>query len=170
MKKYVITGGPGIGKTTVIEILASKDYAIVAEAARMIIEEQETNGENIFPWTNLQKFQELVVKRQLALEEKTCGGIIFHDRSIIDGYGYSILGNVTPPELIDKNAKNRYEKIFVLEPLPLYQNDVSRKENEDDAKKIHNAIIEAYRHFGYEPVLIPVLPPEERAAYILSQI
>lgn len=54
MKKYVITGGPGIGKTTVIELLASRGYVIVLEVARLITEEEKSKGSDILPWLNLE--------------------------------------------------------------------------------------------------------------------
>ena len=63
MKKYVITGGPGIGKTTVIEILSSRGYEIVPEAARIIIEEEQINDSDALPWKNLKKFQNLVAQK-----------------------------------------------------------------------------------------------------------
>jgi predicted ATPase len=85
MKKYVITGGPGIGKTTIIELLAMKGYKIVPEAARMIIEEEKLVESDAVPWKNLQLFQEKVAARQLELESVVKGDVIFLDRGIIDG-------------------------------------------------------------------------------------
>ena len=57
MKAHVITGGPGVGKTTVVEILARRGYAIVPEAARMIIEEERLKDSDVLPWKNLSLFQ-----------------------------------------------------------------------------------------------------------------
>jgi predicted ATPase len=37
IKKYVLTGGPGTGKTTVLEILSLRGYNIISETAREII-------------------------------------------------------------------------------------------------------------------------------------
>ena len=39
--KCVITGGPGCGKTSVLEALKKMGYEIVPEGARQIIEEQQ---------------------------------------------------------------------------------------------------------------------------------
>jgi predicted ATPase len=170
MKKYVITGGPGIGKTTVIEILASCGHKVVPEAARMIIEEEKIKGSEALPWLNLLRFQELVAERQLSLEKEHESEVTFHDRGIIDGHGYSILGRVKTPEIVERFGKNRYEKVFILEPLPFYENDTSRWEDKDEGLKIHLAIIDAYNHFGYKPIFVPVLPPEERVDFILKYL
>ena len=165
--KYVLTGGPGIGKTTVIEILAARGYEVVPEAARMIVEEQKAESGNVFPWTDLRKFQEKVAERQIQLEEKAQRPPIFLDRGLIDGYGYSILGQVDPPEIIEEKGFKRYEKVFILEPLNIYINDHVRTEDRVEARRIHDAIINAYKRFNYEIIAIPVLSPEERVEEIL---
>ena len=170
MKKYVLTGGPEIGKTTAIEILASMDYDIIPESARIIIEEEKIKGSDVLPWKNLQKFQERVADLQMQAENKTHDKDIFLDRSIVDGYAYCKIGNVAPPEIIEKIARNRYEKFFVLEPLNSYELDGTRYENESEARKTHETIIESYRHFGYDLISVPVSPPKERVEFILKNI
>ena len=168
--RYVLTGGPGIGKTTVIEILASRGFEVVPEAARMIMEEEKASNGNIFPWTDLAKFQEKVTIRQIELEKEIKSDVAFLDRGVIDGYGYSVLGGITVPEIIEREGLGRYRKVFALEPLNIYVNDGIRLEDKEEARKIHDAIISAYKHFNYEIITIPVLPPEERVRYILSLI
>lgn len=49
-KLYVITGGPGVGKTTLLDALKNKGLVVVPEDARRIIKEQmQANGEGL-PW------------------------------------------------------------------------------------------------------------------------
>jgi len=49
---YVITGGPGVGKTTLLNALEIKGMRVIPEDARQIIKEQmQTNGEGL-PWKN----------------------------------------------------------------------------------------------------------------------
>lgn len=170
IKRYILTGGPGIGKTTVISLLSSAGYTIVPETARLIIEEEQRKRSDILPWKDLQKFQDVVAERQIHLETYANGDIVFQDRSIVDGYGYSMLGGVKPHDLIEKVARERYEKIFLLDPLPDYKNDTSRIENAKEAGKIHTAIVLAYEYFDYEPITVPVMTPEERMEYILQRL
>jgi len=169
-KKYVLTGGPGVGKTAVIEILASKGYAIVPEVARMIMEEEQIKNSDVLPWKNLAKFQEAVAKRQLAAETEIKADIVFLDRGIIDGYAYCIQGNIPAPSMLLKNAENRYDKVFLLAPLPEYENDSIRKEKKNFQTAIHGMIKEAYEKFGYELIHVPVLAPHERVEFIISGI
>jgi len=169
-KKYVITGGPGMGKTTIIEILAARGYRIVPEAARMIIDEGKLKGSDDLPWKNLAAFQKKVSERQIELENGLLGdsGEVFFDRGIVDGYGYCVSGNVAPLEIISENARNRYDKIFLLEPLSVYKKDDARFEERELGLKIHNLIAEAYLKFGYKLIKVPALSPEERADFIIS--
>ncbi|HEY4482760.1 MAG TPA: ATP-binding protein [Candidatus Paceibacterota bacterium] len=170
MKKYVLTGGPGIGKTTLIELLMQKGYSIVPEAARMIIEEEKLKGSDALPNRDIAKFQELVAVRQLELEAAAKGEVVFCDRSIIDGYGYCKLANVPPPKQLEDLDKGRYYKIFLLAPLNYYETDNSRFEHSAHAMAIHKAIIEAYKEVGYELIDVPVLAPNERVEFILKNL
>lgn len=178
MKKYVITAGPGHGKTTIIELLASKGYAVGYEAARLIIEKEQLKKNGCLPSTDLAGFQELVVKRQLELEDTATrmehahlvSGEVFFDRGIIDGYGYCKLGKVPAPAIIEEQGRGRYDKVFILDALPGYQNDAVRAESRQTALDIHDAIEQSYREFGYDLIKVPALPPEERVEFILRHV
>jgi predicted ATPase len=170
MEKYVITGGPGIGKTTVIEILASMDYEIVPESARIVIEEEKAKNSGILPWIDLARFQEKVLEKQLESEEKINRLPAFLDRGIVDGHGYCKNGEIETPSKIFELGKNRYEKIFILEPLSNYQNDSARLENLEEAQKVHESIVEAYKEFEYEIIFVPIMKPEERVKFILDNL
>ena len=171
MKAYVISGGPGIGKTTTIELLSARGYPIVPESARTIIEEEMLKGSDVLPWKNLAAFQEKVADLQLGKEKDLIKDeVVFMDRGLVDGYGYCTMGNIAAPKTLEENARGRYEKIFLLERLPGYITDTARIENLEFAEKVHQAIHDAYVHFGYEPILVPVLPPEERVDFILNSI
>lgn len=40
MSLFIITGGPGVGKTILVDFLKSKDFSVVPESARAIIRDQ----------------------------------------------------------------------------------------------------------------------------------
>lgn len=170
MQKIVLTGGPSVGKTTVIEILASRYYKVIPEAARMIIEEEKIKNSDALPWKDIGKFQNLVAKRQLELEAKATGDVVFFDRGIVDGYAYCKIGNAPVPELILNDSRNRYDKVFFLESIGIYVEDSVRSKTFEDGLKIHNKIMEAYLEFGYTPIAVPALSPERRVDFILSLI
>lgn len=169
-KKYVLTGGPGVGKTTIMEELDKKGYSTFPEVAKVLIEEQQKKNGKCLPWINLQKFQNEVARRQISLEKSNKSKILFLDRGIIDGYGYSKNGGVKPSKLISKYGRKRYESVFILDVLPKYKNSSYRKEDLVSAKKIHRAIYMAYIKFGYKPIRVPVLPLKQRTNFILNFI
>ncbi|MCX6735568.1 MAG: ATP-binding protein [Candidatus Parcubacteria bacterium] len=171
MKRYVLTGGPCAGKTTVINILAERGYAVLDETARVVIEKEVAKGSDVLPWKNAKKFQETVAWKQLWKEVfAPRNSVLFLDRGIIDGYGYSIMEKVPVPKVISWFGKNRYDTVFLLDPLPFYELDESRMEDQNFAYAVHEEIRKAYVHFGYEVISVPILPPEERTDFVLRNL
>lgn len=170
MKKIVLTGGPSVGKTTMIELLAAEGYTIIPEAARMIIEEERLKENGNVPSKNLLKFQELVLERQCGLENSVPQGLVFIDRGIVDGIAYCRYGNVPVPQKIFELAPKRYDLIFLLDQLGMYEEDGIRSRKLEDSVALHTLIEAAYRECGYEPLRVPVLPPVERVKFILQRI
>ena len=171
-KPFVITGGPGVGKTTVIEILRKRGYRVVDETAREIIEREMAKGSEVLPWKDLQEFQAQVFLRQSEKENVVLdlSEPVFLDRSIIDGYAYCVLGKVTPSPEIVHLSPGRYAKVFLLDRLPEYVTDGSRIEDHQFAKDIHAEIFKVYTDFGYEVVHVPVLEPEQRVDFIIKHL
>jgi len=169
-KLIAITGGPCCGKTTLLNILAAQSYQTVPEAARMIIEEEQKRGSACVPWIDLYGFQESAASRILELEHSFEDSLLFCDRGIVDGHGYSTNGKVPTPEIIRDLGTRRYGAVFILDPIPSYQKDESRKEDSLEARKIHRAIWRAYQDFGYSPIRVPVMDQKERARYFVKLV
>ena len=93
---------------------------------------------------------------------------IFFDRAIPDSIAYyRRLGEV--PEFVVKAAKRfHYKRIFFLEGLP-FEYDGLRREDETVAAVLGRYIYDAYVSLGYDVVRVPVLPIEERVAFILDR-
>lgn len=163
--KYVITGGPCTGKTTMLEALKNEGYSIIPEAARKIISE-----EKLVPWVCRKGFQKRIIEVQLDLESRINGGLTFLDRGLPDNIAYFRVDGVpVDQELIDI-CKGRYDKIFLLEPLKMYVNDYARKENKEIMIKIHSEIEKIYRELNYKIISVPVLQINERKKFIIKNI
>ena len=174
-KRYVIAGGPGIGKSTLVEILASRGHTIVPESARIIIEEEKIKKSDALPWKDVQRFQELVAKRQLKAERECKAEVAFLDRGILDGYAYCRLEKVLVPKILmeqlkTKEGKRRYDAVFLLDPLPFYEKDENRRFDQKKQLEAHKAIEDAYAKHGYKPIRVPVLPPQKRADFVLKNL
>lgn len=168
--RVVLTGGPCCGKTTLLNNLAARSYQVVPEAARMVIEEEQRRGSNCLPWKDLYGFQESIAERILDLEHSFDDSLLFCDRGIVDGHGYSINGEINTPEIINDLGAKRYNLVFILDPIPVYKKDESRKENLEEGRKIHRAIWNAYKEFGYNPIRVPVMDIQERANYFVKLV
>ena len=174
--KFVFTGGPGVGKTTIINALTSKGYVGVPEAARHIIASEQKKVDRaqargktykgVLPWTDLAGFQHRVVRQQSLWETlarskalqgrgKTRPKGTVLDRSFVDPVAYMLEAGMSPKthpvlfkKLFSKIKKAGYQKVFVLDQLPHYANDAQRKESADQAGKLHNRLFDVYRDMG----------------------
>ena len=166
---YVLTGAPGCGKTTMIDLLENEyKFTVGREVARELIEDQQRNGGDCLPWINLALFQGEVSQRQYLLEQQLPHNS-FLDRSMIDSAGYCKEANISYPTLTN-HIESTYQKVFFLEQLPHYQTDEQRVEEKTKANSIEIALLQTYAEFGHEVVRVPVLEPKERVQYILERM
>ncbi|MBI2194593.1 MAG: ATP-binding protein [Planctomycetes bacterium] len=168
--RFVLTGGPGVGKTALLEHLAARGYTVVRETARDLIEEQKALNSTVLPWRDATAFQKRVLEIQLDKESMASGQVVFLDRGVPDGMAYLLLyGLAVLPELVE-HGRGRYTGVFLLEPLAGYQKDTVRREDARTARRIQELLEKAYRDLGYEPVRVPPLSVEERAQLVLAAI
>jgi predicted ATPase len=171
MKRYVLTGGPCSGKTTVIRLLAECGHAILPELAREMIEKEVAKGGNLVPWIHPQKFEEAIARRQFWRELRVKRTeVLFLDRGLIDTAAYCAMEGVKIPKITSRFGKNRYDKIFLLDLVPFHKQDDSRKENREFAEKVHKEIRKAYVAFGYDVIIVPMMTAEERVEFILNSL
>src|SRR5215510_7365808 len=82
--RFVITGGPGAGKTTILHALAERGYRYAAESARAIIRERLASGLRSRP--PLAQFGNEILRRDIARyrETRVTDHPVFFDRGIVD--------------------------------------------------------------------------------------
>ena len=179
MEKYIITGGPGTGKTEILKRLSKQGFATVPEVARQVIAEEQqkekitSSYQGILPWTNLALFQDLVIERQLQQEAGLHGKNhkrVFLDRGLADNPAFAEVGNVTiRQDIYDLIELANYQRVFYLEQLPFYAQDQERKEDADLAKRIHEQLYRVYDRLGFDIVTVPVCSSiEERVQFVLK--
>lgn len=170
---YVVTGGPSVGKTTLLRILHGKGNKIVPEAARIVIDKANLQGVDVKTLrADEKKFQYEVLVHKLKVEADLLKqAVTFFDRGMHDTLAYLWLKDLP----IDKNVwdaieKSNYKKVFLLEPLTKFEKDYARTETLDEALKLHKLLKKAYEDFGMKPVEVPVLPPIERAQWVIERL
>lgn len=169
---YVITGGPGCGKTTMVNLLRERGYNTTIEHARHFLYTQRIKGRTAEEVRkNQSEFQLSVLKMQIEQEESIPPEqTFFLDRAIPDSLAYYRYLDLQPDkQLYEALKKAYYKKIFILDLLPLV-NDYARKEDVSAQKRIHELITEVYSDLPFPIVYVPVLPPEERADFILKNL
>lgn len=168
---YVLTGGPCAGKTTTIDELAGRGYPIVAEPARLIIDEKLAAGETIEQIVGDPDWLPSVVRRAYSQESKVPNDeLYFFDRAIPDSLAYYKLAGRTVEDFFAEAMQEiRYRKIFLLD-LVDFKNDEGRPETPEQAASLHALIREGYKSQKYELVRVPVMPVKERADFILANV
>lgn len=171
----VFIGGPGSGKTTLIEKLEGQGYICYPEISREVTLEARRQGiEQLF----LEKpllFSELLLegrKKQFynALAEEA--DVVFIDRGIPDVLAYMhYIGDSYPPFFDQACRDHVYHKIFFLPPWEeIYTADEARYENYEQAKLIALHLQETYRNYGYDLIEVPKDTPENRILFILGHL
>ncbi|MGV9303089.1 MULTISPECIES: AAA family ATPase [unclassified Nonomuraea] len=168
----VFTGGPGSGKSTLIDRLGLSGSR---EAGRAIIQDQVAIGGQALPWKDVDLFAELMLSwelRSYRLAEAMDGTVAF-DRGVVDVVGYLRLEGRPVPAHVDAAARRfRYHRtVFVAPPWPeIYENDAERKQTPDEAERTYASVSSAYLDYGYELVELPRAPVAERAAFVLGHL
>lgn len=165
--RVVITGGPSVGKTTIISGLANSGFPVVEEQATKIIKE------GVFlPWVDRISFQEEVLRRQLQEEAKLRNhmGTAFLDRGAFDGEAYYQYDKLEPPSIFKTLDANRYDLALLIEPLPFFDNNEVRRENLDFTYAITEILENCYAQRGIPIIRIPAMPAQKRVDFVLLSV
>jgi predicted ATPase len=171
----VIIGGPGTGKTTIIEGLLAKGYCCYPEISREVTLEAKKQGIEQLFLENPLLFSELLLegrKKQFHNAHKEPHDIVFLDRGIPDVLAYMHYIGDSYPAFFDQACRDHiYTKIFLLPPWEdIYISDNERYENFEQAKLIYNHLTETYQKYGYDLIEVPKGTVEERISFILNQL
>jgi predicted ATPase len=171
----VIIGGPGSGKTTLIEALSQKGYCTYPEISRQVTIDAKRDGvDQLFltdPMLFSTKLLEGRVKQfQNAIQENE--EIIFLDRGIPDVLAYmKYIGDPYPDTFERACNAHRYTKILFLAPWEeIYTSDSERYESFEQAKEIHDFLIQTYSGFGYNPIEVPIGTVLERVKFVIENL
>ncbi|WP_284449848.1 AAA family ATPase [Spongiibacter tropicus] len=170
--RVVFTGGPGSGKTAVIDFLCRLGYQSAPEVGRKVIQSQVNSQGVALPWMDKKAFRDEMVSEEISNYKSYGSSILtFFDRSIIDSYGYSKLEEIPISDCLLKSchelAYNR--NVFIFPPWELiYENDAERKQDFNEAVATYDEMVRAYEYFGYELIEVPKASVEERVEFILQ--
>lgn len=173
--KIVITGGPGTGKSSIINELKQRKHFCFDEISRQVILDARENGtEQLFLTEPLLFSQRLLKGRieQYDAAEKSTSEIVFLDRGIPDIIAYmDYIGDTYPDEFVAGCSEKPYTQVFILAPWEdIFVSDSERYENFEQAVEIHKHLVAAYKRFNYHLVDVPFGTIEERTNFILESL
>jgi len=177
MKRYVLTGTPGCGKTSIIRSLEVAGYFVVEEAATDIIALRHSQGVDdawtrpgfIDDITNLQK------QRQVRVAGLATP-VQFFDRSPLCTYALSVwCGHPIPAVLSNEleriGREQIYQKqVFFVENLGYCEPTLARRISFEESLKFETVHEETYKAFGFECVKVAAQELSRRMEQIESHV
>jgi predicted ATPase len=173
MPRVVITGGPGVGKTTLVAELDARGYATVAESARAIISERRAQG--LSPRPEPAAFAREILRRDIEKYQasSTQSGWVFFDRSVIEGLGMLNEAAPLPPSELAGAVREYpfHSPVFILPPWSaIYTTDTERDHSFPWVAHVHTGLVRWYRSCGYALCEVPCLPVAARAEFVLHAL
>ena len=173
-KRIVITGGPGTGKSSIINELSNRKYTCYEEVSRQVTKAARKDGIDQLFLTKPLLFSELLLTariKQFKKAEAESTPVIFYDRGLPDVLAYMEYLNTNYPKYFkEKCESNKYDQIFILPPWKaIYVGDKERYESFEQACQIHNYLLKTYERFNYDLTEVPLGPIEQRTDFIINK-
>lgn len=173
---FILSGGPGSGKTSIVERLAARGFPTVVESGRAILAEQAAIGGTATHRFDPVAFRDLMLRRDIAAYERMRAETdvpVFFDRGIPELIGYCRLIGVPIADSVRRAAEAyRYNDTVFLTPpwREIYVQDALRSQDWDEAVRTYDLVAGAYGECGYRAVEVPKAPVAERANFVLATV
>ncbi|WP_354668923.1 AAA family ATPase [Caulobacter sp. RL271] len=172
MRRYILTGAPGAGKTVLLRALERAGHVVVEEAATDVIALAQAEGV-AEPWTD-PGFVDAIVALQRQRQARASGDLVFFDRSPVCALALArFLGHpvsaLLRAELDRIAAEDVYRRcVFLVRSLGFITPTAARRIGLEEARAFERTHEEAYAELGFE--LVPVAPGSvaERVEAVLA--
>ena len=170
---YIITGGPGAGKTSLLENLALQGYHYIPETARQIIKERLSKG--LSPRPDPARFAQQIFDQDLInfISNSRLSHLLFFDRSFMDSAWMLFESDKESYDKIrHSHLTNRYNnKVFITPPWKeIYRNDTERDQSFDESIEVYERLEKWYKEHNYNVIVLPTDTIENRTNFILREI
>ncbi|MCB4797433.1 AAA family ATPase [Neotamlana laminarinivorans] len=174
-KKIVITGGPGTGKSSIVNELIKRKYICLEEISRQVTIDAKKDGIDQLFLTNPLLFSEMLLKgrqKQFTQANNYPNNTIFFDRGVHDVLAYmDYIGDSYPETFINTCKTAVYDTVFILKPWKeIYTSDSERYESFEQALQIHENLVNTYTKYNYNLIDVPFDTVENRTNFILKAL
>ena len=177
MRRFIITGAPGAGKTAIIRQLELDGFSVVDEAATDVIAAAQAQG-NLQPWIH-PSFIDVVVRLQRDRQIRASyqpDDIQFHDRCAVCTVALAIyLGYPVSPFLASELDRLKKEaiyqnRVFFVRNLGFVTPTEARRISFEETVRFEKVHEETYRDFGFELISLAPRSLVERVSIIKSAV
>ena len=177
MRRFIITGTPGAGKTAIIRQLELDGFSVVEEAATDVIAAAQAQG-TVQPWTYpsfIDAIANLQRERQIRASSQP-DEVQFHDRCVVCTAALAIyLGYPFSPVLATELERVKKEavfqnRVFFIRNLGFVTPTEARRISFEDTVRFEKIHEETYRNFGFELVSVEPGSLAERVSVIKAAI
>lgn len=170
-RRFVVTGGPGGGKTTLLNALAARGYRVMPEAARRIIKARWAEG--LPPRPDAASFARQILAADVEQYHSVAhqDGSAFFDRGVPDAlYMLDLAGGITESEAADLVQRFPYNHtVFLLPPWKkIYGTDAERDQTFDESVAVFEGMKRWYSRWGYQTIQVPRVSIEARVLFVLE--
>jgi len=177
MRKFIITGAPGAGKTAIIRQLEIDGFSVVEEAATDVIAAAQAQGTDQ-PWMH-PSFIDAIARLQRDRRIRASyqpDEVQFHDRcAVCTAALAAYLGYPVSPFLAGELERVKKEaifqdRVFFIRSLGFITPTEARRISLDDAVRLERIHEETYRDLGFELVSVEPGSLVERVTMIKAAI
>jgi len=163
MRRFIITGAPGAGKTAIVRQLELDGFSVVEEAATDVIAAAHAQG-TVELWRHpsfIDTIAHLQMDRQIRASYQP-DEVQFHDRCVVCTAALAVyLGHPVSSFLASELERVQKEaiyqnRVFFIRNLGFITPTEARRISFEETVRFEKIHEETYRDFGYE--LIPVEP------------
>ena len=177
MRRFILTGAPGSGKTAILRQLELDGSSVVEEAATDVIAAAQAQGK-AEPWTD-PSFVDAVVRLQrdgLHRAAHPSDAVKFNDRSAVCTAALATyLGYPWSPVLVAELDRIRkqalYEnRVFFIRTLGFITPTEARRISFEETLRFEAIHEQTYRDFGFELIPIEPAPVMERVRAVQAAV
>ncbi len=169
----MLIGGPGTGKSTVLNALEELNYHCMHEVSREVTLEAQKRGIQQLFLTDPLLFSKMLLEgreRQYNESNHASSEWVFFDRGLPDVFAYMDYSDQSYPAYFkEKSEALLYDHVFLFQPWEsIYESDNERYESFEESKEIDKFLQKAYKDLGYTIIDVPFGSVVERVNFIVN--